>query len=180
MAAVGIRYARAFAEVVFAHKLDAERSLRELRDALQLTQSSLDLRRVWENPSIPAAQKIAVLDAIARRSGYLPEVRAFLAVIIEHRRIAMLAQIVRQLQAEVDRRLGITEAEVTVAHPLSGDAQRELEQRIALATGGRSLRANYRVDRGILGGAVVRIGSTVYDGSIKGKLERIKESLANS
>ncbi len=180
MAAVSIRYARAFAEVLFARKLDTERALQELRDALQLTQASVELRRVWENPSIPAAQKVGLLDAIAERAGYLAEVRSFLAVIIEHRRIAMLPQIVRQLQAEVDRRLGITEAEITVAHPLSGDAQRELEQRIAQATGGRSLRANYRVDRGILGGAVVRIGSTVYDGSVKGKLEKLRESLANA
>jgi F-type H+-transporting ATPase subunit delta len=180
VAAVSIRYARAFAEAVFAHKLDGERSLRELGDAVQLAQANLNLRRVWENPSIPAAQKTALLDAIVARTGYLPEVRSFLAVIIEHRRINILPQIVRQLQLEMDRRMGVTEAEVTVAHELTADVQRDLEQRIAQATGGRSLRANYRVDRGILGGAVVRIGSTVYDGSVKGKLERLREILANA
>src|SRR5438105_4709450 len=93
MAAVSIRYARAFAEVLFAHKLDSDRALRELNDAVQLTQASSDLRRAWENPSVPAAQKVRLLTAIAQRSGYSTETRNFLAVIIEHRRISMLPKI---------------------------------------------------------------------------------------
>src|SRR5437868_14865983 len=143
MAAVSIRYARAFAEVLFAHKLDSDRALRELNDAVQLTQASSDLRRAWENPSVPAAQKVRLLTAIAQRSGYSTETRHFLAVIIEHRRISMLPQIARQLQLEIDRRLEVTEPEGVVAHTLAKSDQRELEARIAQASGGRSVRASY-------------------------------------
>src|SRR5205809_5475606 len=119
MAAVSMRYARAFADVLFAHKLDLLRATGELRDVVELIASSDALRRVWQNPSIPAAQKIKLLDSIAQRTGYCKEVRNFLAVIIEHRRIALLPQIARQLQQEIDARQGVTAADITVAHALA-------------------------------------------------------------
>src|SRR5215470_698553 len=101
MAAVSIRYARAFAEVLFAHKLDPASAVGQLNDVEQLLAANDVLRRVWENPAIPSEQKVAVLDGIAKKTGYSREVRNFLAVIIEHRRVALLPQISRQLQQEI-------------------------------------------------------------------------------
>jgi F-type H+-transporting ATPase subunit delta len=180
MAAVSLRYARAFADVLFAHKLDSATALRELSDVAELVGSNVTLRRVWENPAIPASQKIALLDAIVQRTAYSKEARNLLAVIIQHRRVALLPQIVRQLQQEIDSRQGVTEAQITVARALAPEDQRELEAQIARASGGGGVRATYSIEPALLGGASVRIGSTVYDGSVKGQLRKIKEALANT
>ncbi|HZU21592.1 MAG TPA: ATP synthase F1 subunit delta [Terriglobales bacterium] len=178
MAVVSIRYARALADVVFLRSLDAARAIAQVNEAADLLRSNESLRKVWENPAIPADQKRNLLDAIAARAGWSTEVHNFLAVIIDHRRVPLFADIARQLQAELDRRMGVTEAEITVARQLSPDEQRELEQTIARSTGGKSVRAHYRTEPAILGGAVVRIGSTIYDGSVKGQLAKIRESLS--
>jgi F-type H+-transporting ATPase subunit delta len=178
MAAVSIRYARAFADVLLEHKLDTARATRELNQIVELVQSNDALRKVWENPSVPAEQKIGLLDAIVKRVGFAPEVRNFIAVVIDHRRVALLPQIARQVQVEINRRMGITEAEITVARDLGAKERSELESQIAQATGQRGVRANYKLDPAVLGGAVVRVGSTIYDGSVRGQLRRIKESLS--
>src|SRR6266851_1469564 len=108
MSAISIRYARAFADVLFAHKLDSAAAINQLKDVVELTDSNDALRRVWQNPAIPAKQKVGLLDSIAHRQGYSPEARNFMAVIIEHRRVALLPQITRQLQQEIDARQGVT------------------------------------------------------------------------
>ena len=179
MAAVSIRYARAFADVLFDRKLDAARATRELSEVVELVRSNDALRKVWENPSVPAEQKVRLLDAIAKRGGYAAEIRNFIAVVVDHRRIALLPQIARQVQTEINRRLGMTEAEITIARDLGGKERTELERQIAQATGQRSVRATYKVDPAVLGGAVVRMGSTIYDGSVRGQLRKIKEALGS-
>jgi F-type H+-transporting ATPase subunit delta len=180
MAVVSIRYARAFADVLLDHRLDATRAMNDVNEVVELLRSNDALRKVWENPSIPADQKRNLLDAIAKRAGWSTEVHNFVVVIIDHRRVALLPEIARQLQMELNRRLGITEAEVTVARQLSPAEQRDLEQHIARTTGGKSVRAHYHTDPAILGGAVVRIGSTIYDGSVKAQLRKIRETLSTA
>ena len=179
MAAVSIRYARAFADVLFDRKLDAARATRELSEVVELVRSNDALRKVWENPSVPAEQKVRLLDAIAKRGGYAAEIRNFIAVVVDHRRIALLPQIARQVQTEINRRLGMTEAEITIARELGPKERTQLERQITLATGQRSVRATYKVDPAVLGGAVVRMGSTIYDGSVRGQLRKIKEALGS-
>jgi len=178
MAAVTSRYARAFADVVFDRKLDSNQALRELRVVLELQESSVELQRVWANPAIPAEQKRALLDAISSRLGLQKPVRNFLAVLIDHHRITMLAEITRQFERELNDRMGLTEAEITSARELSEGERRELEMRITAITGKRVL-AKYATDIKLLGGAMVRIGSTIYDGSVRGQLQRIREQLSS-
>jgi F-type H+-transporting ATPase subunit delta len=177
MASVTIRYARAFADVVFERRLDATKSLQELQAMLAVTAQSEDLRKTWENPSIPAEQKRGVLDALAKRLGISKEVRNFLAVLIDHRRIAVLPQVVRQVEQEINDRLGFAEAEITSARPLSDSEKRNLETQVERMTG-KKVRARYVQDKAILGGAAVRVGSTIYDGSILGQLKKLREQLA--
>ena len=179
MAAIASRYARAFADAVFERKLDAAKSMADLRSLVGLVQGSDDLRKTWDNPSISAAQKHAVLDAIIARMGASKEVRNFLAVVIDHRRTGDLAAIVRQTEQEINDRLGFAEAQITSARVL-GDAEKQtLEQQIQRMTG-KSLRATYAQDSNLLGGAVVRVGSTIYDGSIQGQLKRLREQIASA
>jgi F-type H+-transporting ATPase subunit delta len=176
MAAVTSRYARAFADVVLAHKLDAGQVRQQLASLLAVLQSSLELRRVWENPAIPVGQKIKLLDAIASRLGFLRPVRNFAAVLIQHRRIGQLQQISQQFERELNQRLGIAEAKVTSARELGPEERRILESQIERLTG-KKVQARYGTDRSLLGGAVIRIGSTIYDGSVLGQLEKMKEEL---
>lgn len=177
MASVTSRYARAFVDVVLDHKLDPTKVREELRSLVDLVSSSPDLRRVWESPAIPHEQKIGLLTSIASRMGLLTPVRNFVAVLIDHGRIPMLAQIAGQFETELNQRLGLAEAQITSARELTQDEKRALESRIAAMTG-KQVRARYTTDTNILGGAVVRIGSTIYDGSIRGQLRRIREQLS--
>ena len=171
------RYARAFADVVYSLNLAPATVLHELYETVSVVHANPMLQRVWENPSIPAEQKRRLLDAIVERQQVSKTVRNFLAVLIDHRRVQQLAEIARQVESELNTRLGFAEADVTSARELSENEKRVLEARIETMTG-RKVRAHYATDRGILGGAIVKLGSTIYDGSVKGQLHRMKEQLA--
>ncbi|MGD0975763.1 MAG: ATP synthase F1 subunit delta [Candidatus Korobacteraceae bacterium] len=177
MSAVASRYARAFADVVLDKKLDAKQVTEELNAIVELYRSNLELRRVWESPAIPAEQKRRLLDAIIERSAMLRPVRNFVAVLIDHGRISEVEQIARQFQTELNHRLGIVEAEVTSARPLAEAESRELLAEVERVTGKR-VSAEYKIDPSLIGGAAIRVGSTVYDGSVRGQLQKMKEQLS--
>ena len=177
MAAITSRYARAFADVVFEMKLPPASMLEQLYGMVTVVKSNEVLQRIWENPSVPAEQKRALLDRIVARENVSRPARNFLAVLIDHRRIGELPEIVRQVESELDARQGFAEAEVTSARELSAGEKGALEGKIVAMTG-KKVRAHYAVDPRILGGAIVRLGSTIYDGSVKGQLQRMKEQLA--
>lgn len=176
MAAVKSRYARALADVVFEKKMIPGRVREQLRSVVDTLGSSLDLRHVWENPSVPADQKVKLLDAIGARLAIDPIVRNFIAILIRHHRIGILSQVVDQFETEVNTRLGIAEAEVTSARVLGPEERQSMESQIARMTG-KQVRARYAIDNALLGGAVVRVGSTVYDGSVRGQFNKLKEVL---
>jgi F-type H+-transporting ATPase subunit delta len=176
MASVTNIYARAFADAVLAMRLDAASILAEAQALAALVSQSKLLRQVWEAPSIAAAQKRAILDAIVAREGFSPVVRNFLAVLIDHRRIHFLGAIVKQVELELDRRMGFVETQITSARELSPPERQTLEQEVEKLTG-KKVRARYSRDSALLGGAVVKVGSTIYDGSVIGQLERIREQL---
>ncbi len=177
MAAVASRYARAFADVVLDGKLDPKQVTEQLGAIVELYRSNLDLRRVWESPAIPAEQKRKLLDAIIERSAMLRPVRNFLAVLIDHGRISEVEQIARQFQTELNHRLGIVEAEITSARPLEEAESRELLAEVSRVTG-KQVSARYKIDPSLIGGAAIRVGSTVYDGSVRGQLQKMKEQLS--
>lgn len=179
MATVVNTYARAFADVVMDKHLDPARTLAEVQQVAALIGESKELRDVWENPSIPAEQKRAVLDAIVQRASLSRPVRNFIAVLIDKGRIRFLTEMAAQLAKELNQRLGFAEAEVTTARELSANERTALEADLSRVTGKR-IRARYEQDRSILGGAIARVGSTVYDGSVKGQLEKIRQQLVSS
>ena len=163
---------------MFDKKLDAAKVLAEAQAMAALVTENKALRQVWESPSIPAEQKRNLLDAIAARQKTTREVRNFVAVLIDHRRVPFLAAIVKQFEHDLNQRMGFTEAEVTSARALGPAERSALESQVAKLTG-KKVSARYAQDASLLGGAVVRLGSTIYDGSVKGKLERIREALSS-
>src|SRR5690349_11874737 len=162
MATVTNTYARAFADVVVSMRLDPAVTLAEAQQMALLARENKGLREVWDAPSIPANQKRAVLDAIVQRARISRPVRNFVAVLIDKRRTRFLTEIVTQFAQELNQRLGFAEAEVTSARELSTDERHGLEADLARVTSKR-IRAHYSRDPAILGGAIARVGSTVYD-----------------
>lgn len=177
MASVSSRYARAFADVVLNLKLDVGQVRQELRAVVDTITSNPSLKTVWESPAIPHDQKIGLLDAVSARMGLVSAVRNLVAVIVDHGRISMLPQIARQFEVEMNNRLGLAEAEIISSRELTPEEKKALEMQIAQMTG-KQVQAQYSKDANILGGAVVRIGSTIYDGSVRGQLRRMKEQLS--
>src|SRR5262249_36574746 len=131
---------------------------------------------VFANPAVEHQQKIALLDAIFKRMDSNRLLRNFVAVLIDHKRIAHISGIAAQFKQDLDARMGIADARVSSAPKLSDAERKSLERQLAEITG-KTVRATYAEEAGLLGGAVVRIGSTIYDGSVRGRLQRIKEEI---
>ena len=178
MAIVSSRYARAMTDVVFDRKLDAAQTIQQVHGIADLVGSNEELRHVWDNPAIPADQKRNLLDAITARLGTSKEVRNFIAILIDHQRVMQLPEIAQALEHEINEQLGLAEAEVTSARELSEGEKSDIERQIGTMTGKR-VRAKYATDRALIGGAIVKLGSTIYDGSVCGQLHKMKEQLIN-
>ena len=179
MAAVLGRYARAYAEVVAKHKLSPEKTVEELEALATVVNSNRDLRNVLQNPAVSREQKLGLLDAIVQRMGAAKLLRNFIAVLIDHRRIANIGELVEEFKRELDRRMGFAEARVTSVRALTAAERATLEKQLAAITG-KTVRATYSEDARLLGGVTVRVGSTIYDGSVQGQLQRMKQEIAGS
>jgi F-type H+-transporting ATPase subunit delta len=108
--------------------------------------------------------------------GYDPAVRNFIYFIVDHRRTELLREIEQAFGEELNARLGIAEAQVTSARPLSPEEKQQLTAALERQTK-KKIEATFQEDKSLLGGAVVRIGSTVYDGSVREQLNRLREQL---
>jgi F-type H+-transporting ATPase subunit delta len=179
MSVVALRYAHAFASVVAAQKIDADSAQQQLQDFRETFRGSRELREVLMDPAILREQKLKVLDAIAGKIGMASQVRNFVAVIMDHDRLSDLDEILDEYRAVADVEAGVAEAEIVSAHALSDEDRSALEAQVSRLAGGR-VRATYREDPTLLGGAVLRIGSKVYDGSIRAQLEQMRQRLVSA
>jgi len=176
MPAFVLRYAAAFADVVADRKLAAAAIDRQLSDFLATWEASTELRAFFVNPALPAAQKVAVLDKLNAKLGLQKELRNLLAVLISNGRIAHVAEVAAAWRGILQKQAGILPAEIVTARALGKDERATLVSEVAKLAGGK-VDPSFKLDKSILGGAVVRIGSTVYDGSVRGRLDRLKEAL---
>ena len=179
MAAIDSRYARALAAVVAEQKLDAAKVQTQLNDFSETLSGSAELREVLENPSIAETQKLKVIDAIAAKLGKSGAVRNFIAVITHHERLNELQTILTAYAALADEESGVADAEIVSAQPLNAASKKLLEDRVSQLTGGQRVRATYSEDASLLGGAVIRIGSTVYDGSVRAQLNQLRQTMVS-
>jgi F-type H+-transporting ATPase subunit delta len=176
MAAFVSRYARAFLDVVTAAGLDMASLDRQLGDFEATWDSSPELQTFFKNPAVAAAQKVAFLDKLNGKLGMQKELRNLVAVLINNDRIGDIHEVAAAFRAEMQERLGIRQAEIVTARELSDSERNELIAGVGRLAGSR-IEAHFKLDQSILGGAVVRIGSTVYDGSVRGRLDRLRETL---
>jgi len=176
MSALVSRYARAFLDVVTDARLDTAALDRQLADFEATWEGSPELRTFFENPAVAATQKVAFLDTLNAKLGMQKELRNLLAVLINNDRISQVREVAAAYRAELQERLGIRQAEIVTARELSAEERKSMIDGAGKLAGAR-VEASFKQDASILGGAVVRIGSTVYDGSVRGRLERLKEAL---
>jgi F-type H+-transporting ATPase subunit delta len=169
------RYAAALADVALERK-DADGVKRDLASFVDAFYSSPELRNLLDNPSVNAELKQKAIEKITGAMQLTPAVRNFIHSVVDHQRTGMLREIEKAFRDELNARLGIAEAEVVSAQELSAAEKKELIAALAERTG-KKIVANFREDKSLLGGAIVRVGSTVYDGSVREQLERLREQL---
>ncbi|MGP8083004.1 MAG: ATP synthase F1 subunit delta [Terracidiphilus sp.] len=176
MAAFVARYAQAFLEVVTTAKLDAKAIDGKLADFLGTWNGSQELREYFVNPAIPALQKVGFLDTLNGKLGMQKELRNLLAVLINNDRIGHVDEVAAAYRKLLQEQLGIRQAEIVTARELGEDERKALVAEVGKLAGAQ-VDAIFKLDAAILGGTVVRIGSTVYDGSVRGRLDRLREAL---
>ena len=176
--ALASRYASALVDVATGPRsgVDPDQVLRDLRSFAEVFNDSLELRNALTSPSVPPARKRAVVGRIGEKLGISRIARNFLFVLSDRRRIAMLNEDLEAFELLLDERLGFTRAEVSSAGELN-QRQRDAVARQFEHLTGRKMRMRFAVDGGLLGGLVARIGSTVYDGSVRGQLEVLGKRL---
>jgi F-type H+-transporting ATPase subunit delta len=178
MAAVSSRYARALADVITDAKLDSTEAVAQLGTLVAAFEESRELREVWESPAVPVEQKRKLLDVLTARLGVTDRpIRNFIAVLIDQDRIGLLAEIARELDVELNRRIGRVDAEIVSARELGAEQRAALLAEISRVTG-KIVLPHYTTDETLIGGAMVRVGSTIYDGSVRGQLQRIRQQLS--
>lgn len=175
MSAVAERYAAALADVAVERK-NSETVKRNLAAFVEAFSSIADLRNALESPALNAEVKRKVIAEVAGKMGLDVAVRNFIYLVVDHRRTEVLPEIEQAFLSELNERLGIVDAEVTSAHELNDDEKRQLSAVLEQRTGKR-VEARFQIDGALLGGAVVRLGSTIYDGSVRDQLKRLREQL---
>jgi F-type H+-transporting ATPase subunit delta len=179
--AVASRYARALADAVLDVKsgLDAAQAKQQLRAFAEMVSGSAELREVLLSPAVSHSRKRALVSRFGSELGLSKLVRNLIFVLIDRRRIGMIDELLEAFETEVDARTGILRAKVTSAAPLD-EAQRGAMQAALARLTGKQVRADFSTDESLIGGAVARIGSTVYDGSVRGQLQELRARLVSS
>jgi F-type H+-transporting ATPase subunit delta len=177
--AVATRYANALADVVTAagSALRPQDAVPELQSFAAALESSLALREALATPAVPANRKRAVVGRIADALNLSRITRNFLFVLVDHRRMDALPEIVERFEEIVDERLGFARADVSAPRALD-DAQRAALNAALDRLTGKRIRMRFAIDESLVGGVVARIGSTVYDGSVRGQLKSLERRLS--
>jgi ATP synthase, F1 delta subunit len=169
------RYATALADVVTT-SADSVAVTSELRTWDQMISSSPELQGAFSNPAIDQAKKSGVLESLIGRTKPTKTTANFLRVLLQNNRLTELTAINERFDTVLQERGGATQAYVASAHELSEDQKAELRANVEKLTG-RKATLSFTIDPDLIGGVVTRVGSTVYDGSVRTQLENLREQL---
>ena len=173
--AVARRYASALADVVLARN-EAREAQDELKIWDEMLQSNPNLREVFANPTVALDKKRAVLNRLIEKAKPRPTTANFLKVLLQNQRLTELGEINRKFAQVLDERAGVVAATVTTARPIPGAALEQLRGTLSALTG-KQVRIDFVTDPELIGGVVTRIGSIVYDGSVRNQLQQVKEKM---
>lgn len=173
---VARRYASALADVITERGQEAQVQ-EELAAWEQMIMKNGPLLEAFSNPTVPYEQKSKLLNELIARTGVLPTTANFLRILLKNQRLAELPQVNAKLAQVLDERSGVVSAQVVSARPVSESIKALLDEKLAQMTG-KKIRLSFDTDESLLGGIVTRIGSTIYDGSVRNQLRRLGEELA--
>ncbi|MGH9781608.1 MAG: ATP synthase F1 subunit delta, partial [Candidatus Acidiferrales bacterium] len=163
------------ADAAFARNA-VENVKRGLGEFAAIYGDSPELRNVLTTPAIGPGAKKSVIGELAQKMGLDVEVKNFLFVLVDHGRTGILSEIQRAFETEINARMGIVDAKVSSARELSAEEKSQLTQTLERVTG-KKVQAQYQLDTNLIGGTTVRIGSTIYDGSVREQLNRLRTRL---
>lgn len=177
---VARRYAKGLLDAVAEIAPGSEQTVgKELSALVDTINGHQGLKLLVVNPAIPTPQKNAILGTISETLHLSEPLRRFIDLLAEKQRLDHLSLIDSVYAGLIDEHLGVVTAEITTATPLNPGQIAQLESSLREATGG-DVRITRHTDARLLGGVITRIGDVVYDGSVKGHLERIRERLESS
>ena len=171
------RYAVALADAVIKSG-ETESVKNELAAWSDLLSGNEDLRTVFGNPAITHVNKEKVLDSLLKKVGPSKTTSNFLRVLLQNSRLTEISDINDRFAAVLEERSGVVSAEITSARELPANERAEFEKNLERITG-KKVNIAFAIDKDIIGGVVTRIGSTVFDGSVRTKLDNLKEQLVN-
>jgi F-type H+-transporting ATPase subunit delta len=178
--ALANRYASALVDVVTGagSSLDPLAVLAQVKDFEATVASSPELRNVLLSPAVAAPRKRAVIAKLAEPLGMGEKVRNFFYVLIDHARVDLIGSVGAAYETALDERLGRVRADISSAQPLSDEQKAQLLAELTRLSG-RTVRPEFSLDASLVGGVTARIGSTIYDGSVRGRLEAMQRQLAS-
>ena len=176
MKSASLQYANALADIALAQGA-AEPALKQLADFGAIYAESAELRNFLASPAVSRDAKHGVIEKLIARLGASKILRNFLFVIADHQRTHILPEIITAFQEVVRQRQGIAEAEISSAVELSAAQKAEFARTLERITGKR-VEAQYSLEPALLGGAVVRVGDTIFDGSLRNRLNALRARLA--
>jgi F-type H+-transporting ATPase subunit delta len=171
------RYASALAEVAI-ERGETNEVKQEIDAWSSLLEDNPQLREVFSNPTVQYDQKRKVLEELISRTQVRETTGSFLRVLLRNQRLAQLKYVAERFGNVLDDHNGVVAAAVTTARPIPEDLQSALRETLAV-TAGRKVRLSFNTDDKIIGGVVTQIGSTIFDGSVQGQLERLAEDFVN-
>lgn len=175
MKSASLQYATALTDIVLEQGA-AEPARKQLEDFQAAYAESAELRNFLASPAVARETKHGVIEKLAARLGASKIIRNFLFVIVDNQRIQILPEIVDSFEQVLRERQGVAEADVASAVALNDRQKAALVQTLERLSG-KKIQAKYSLEPGLLGGAVVRIGDTIYDGSLRSRLNQMRARL---
>lgn len=175
MKSASLQYANALADIALAQGAAAT-AAQQLGDFMATYEGSPELRNFFASPAVANGEKRGVAEEISTRLGASKIVRNFLFLTIDHRRTHELPEIVEAFHSVLRDRQGVAEAEIFSAVVLNDAQKKEMTETLERVTG-KKIEAKFSLDAGLLGGALVRVGDTIYDGSLRNRLDGLRERL---
>ncbi len=177
MKSATLQYANTLSDIVMAQGAE-ESATQQLVGFGALYAESAELRNFLSSPAVNAEAKHRVIEKLLARVGGSKIVRNFLFVVVDHQHTHVLPEMIAAFQEVIRKRQGITEAQISSAVELNAAQKKEMASTLERLTGKR-VEAKFSLEPGLLGGAVVRVGDTVYDGSLRSRLNELRARLAS-
>ncbi len=176
MKSASLQYANALADIALEQGA-AEPALKQLGEFSAAFAESAELRTFLASPEITREAKHGVIEKLAARIGVSKIIRNFLFVMVDNQRTSLLPDILKAFHEVIHQRQGVAEAAVSSAGSLNDAQKTQLLETLERLTG-KKIQATYALDPELLGGAVVRIGDTIYDGSLRSRLNELRMRLS--